>query len=240
MGRPRPSRLPACASSLVSRCSTAPLKSGRQGHHPTVASAHGLWASALAGGCPIYQSLIEPAQCRPQERHLSLALQGGGSLGAFAWGVLDRLLEEEHLTFDAVSGASAGAVNAVILAGGLLAGGKPEARGRLDRFWERMSQMAPPKRSAAAALFADLVSHLVSPYQLNPLNLNPLKRLLSAEVDFEALRANPPLKLLIAATAVSTGRLQIFRETELTREMVLASASLPLLSQAVPIGGERY
>ena len=131
-------------------------------------------------------------------------------------------------------------MNAVILAGGLLAGGKPEARRRLDRFWERMSQMAPPKRSAAAALFADLVSHLVSPYQLNPLNLNPLKRLLSAEVDFEALRANPPLKLLIAATAVSTGRLQIFRETELTREMVLASASLPLMSQAVPIGGERY
>ena len=169
-----------------------------------------------------------------------MALQGGGSLGAFAWGVLDRLLEEEHLTFDAVSGASAGAVNAVILAAGLLAGGKPEARRRLDHFWERMSQMAPPKRSAVAALFADLASHLVSPYQLNPMNLNPLKSLISAEVDFEALRANPPLRLLIAATAVSTGRLQIFRETELTREMVLASASLPLLSQAVPIGGERY
>ncbi|MGH1574373.1 patatin-like phospholipase family protein [Methylobacterium sp. P31] len=171
---------------------------------------------------------------------MSLALQGGGSLGAFAWGVLDRLLEEEHLSFDAVSGASAGAVNAVILAAGLLAGGKPEARRRLDHFWGRMSQMAPPKRSAAAALFADLVAHLISPYQLNPFNLNPLKSLLSAEIDFEALRANPPLRLLIAATAVSTGRLRIFRETELTREMVLASASLPLLSQAVPIGAERY
>lgn len=150
------------------------------------------------------------------------------------------MLEEEHLSFDAVSGASAGAVNAVILAAGLLAGGKPEARRRLDHFWGRMSQMAPPKRSAAAALFADLVSHLISPYQLNPFNLNPLKSLLSAEIDFEALRANPPLRLLIAATAVSTGRLRIFRETELTREMVLASASLPLLSQAVPIGAERY
>lgn len=150
------------------------------------------------------------------------------------------MLEEEHLSFDAVSGASAGAVNAVILAAGLLAGGKPEARRRLDHFWERMSRMAPPKRSAAAALFTDLVSHLISPYQLNPFNLNPLKSLISAEVDFEALRASPPLRLLIAATAVSTGRLQIFRETELTREMVLASASLPLLSQAVPIGAERY
>ena len=186
------------------------------------------------------QSVSEAVPSCPQERHLSLALQGGGSLGAFSWGVLDRLLEEDNLTFDAVSGASAGAMNAVILAAGLLAGGKPEARRRLDRFWERISHMAPPKRSAIAALFTDLASHLVSPYQRNPFDLNPLKKLLSAEVDFDALRANPPLRLLIAATAVSNGRLQIFRETELTREMVLASASLPLVSQAVLIGEERY
>lgn len=131
-------------------------------------------------------------------------------------------------------------MNAVILAAGLLAGGKPEARRRLDHFWRRMSPIVSPQRSVVATLFADLASHLISPYQSNPFNLNPFKRLISAEVDFEALRANPPLRLLIAATAVSTGRLQIFRETELTREMVLASASLPLLSQAVPIGGERY
>ena len=176
----------------------------------------------------------------PGGRRVSLALQGGGSLGAFAWGVLDRLLEEDTISFDAVSGASAGAVNAVILAAGLLAGGKPEARRRLDRFWERSSRMAPPKRSAMATLFGDLTSHLVSPYQLNPFNLNPLKKLLSAEVDFEALRETPPLQLLIAATSEATGRLQVFREAELTCDMVLASACLPLTSQAVSVGGERY
>ena len=180
----------------------------------------------------------KPARGTP--KRISLALQGGGSLGAFTWGVLDRLLEEEDLTFDAISGASAGAANAVVVAAGLLAGGKPEARRRLDHFWERLSQMAPPSRGATGTLFADMASRFLSPYQLNPFNLNPLEALLSAEVDFEALRANPPLRLLIAATSVSNGRLQIFRETELTRDMVLASGCLPMLSQAVQIDGERY
>src|SRR3954462_906230 len=181
-----------------------------------------------------------PKPVRGTSRHLSLALQGGGSLGAFTWGVLDRLLEEEELTVDANSGASAGAANAVVVAGGLLAGGKPEARRRLDHFWERLSQMAPPSHGAAGTLVADMTSRFLSPYQLNPFNLNPLEALLSAEVDFEALRANPPVRLLIAATSVSNGRLQIFRETELTRDMVLASGCLPMLSHAVQINGERY
>ena len=100
--------------------------------------------------------------------------------------------------------------------------------------------MAPPQGGATASLFADMASRFLSPYQLNPFNLNPLEAILSAEVDFEALRATPPLRLLIAATSVSNGRLQIFRETELTREMVLASMCLPMLSQAVQIDGERY
>ena len=100
--------------------------------------------------------------------------------------------------------------------------------------------MAPPQGGATANLFADMASRFLSPYQLNPFNLNPLERLLSAEVDFDALRANPPLRLLIAATSVSNGRLQIFRETELTRDKVLASMCLPMLSQAVQIDGERY
>ncbi len=186
------------------------------------------------------QSVVRSDQIRPQKRSISLALQGGGSLGAFTWGVLDRLLEEEDLTFDAVSGASAGAVNAVVVAAGLLAGGKPEARRRLDRFWERSSQMAPPSHSVAASFLADVASRLMSPYQLNPLNLNPLEALLSVEIDFDALRASPPIKLLIAATSVSDGRLRVFRERELTREMVLASACLPLLNQAVQIDGAHY
>src|SRR3954470_9939442 len=181
-----------------------------------------------------------PKPARGETKHLSLALQGGGSLGAFTWGVLDRLLEEEDLTFDALSGASAGAGNAVVLAAGLLAGGKPEARRPLEHFWERLSQMAPPKGGATAALFADMASRFLSPYQLNPFNLNPLEALLSTEVDFEALRADPPVRLLIAATAVSNGWLQIFRETELTRDTVLASMCLPMLSQAVQIEGEGY
>src|SRR4051812_23057174 len=181
-----------------------------------------------------------PKPVRRTSKRISLALQGGGSLGAFTWGVLDRLLEEDDLTFDAISGASAGAMNAVVVAAGLLAGGKPEARRRLDHFWERLSQIAPPKSGATTSLVADMTSRFLSPYQLNPLNLNPLEALLSAEVDFEALRANPPVRLLIAATSVSNGRLQIFRETELTREMVLASGCLPMLSQAVQINGERY
>src|SRR3954454_14346232 len=181
-----------------------------------------------------------PKPARGKTKHLSLALQGGGSLGAFTWGVLDRLLEEDDLTFDAISGASAGAGNAVVVAGGLLAGGKPEARRRLDHFWERLSQMAPPKGGATAALFTDMASRFLSPYELNPFILNPLEALLSAEVDFEALRTDSPVRLLIAATAVSSGRLQIFRETELTRDMVLASMCLPMLSQAVQIEGERY
>src|SRR3954464_6194816 len=96
-----------------------------------------------------------PKPARGKTKHLSLALQGGGSLGAFTWGVLDRLLEEEHLTFDAISGASAGAGNAVVLAAGLLAGGKPDARRRMEHFWERLSRMAPPQGSATANLFAE-------------------------------------------------------------------------------------
>src|SRR4051812_20354363 len=106
-----------------------------------------------------------PKPARGKTKHLSLALQGGGSLGAFTWGVLDRLLEEDDLTFDAISGASAadGVEGEVVLAAGLLAGGKPEARRRLDHFWERLSQMAPPKGGATAALFTDMASRFLSP-----------------------------------------------------------------------------
>src|SRR3954468_3676127 len=114
-----------------------------------------------------------PKPVRRTSKRISLALQGGGSLGAFTWGVLDRLLEEDDLTFDAISGASAGAMNAVVVAAGLLAGGKPEARRRLDHFWERLSQIAPPKSGATASLVADMTSRFLTPYQLNPLNLNP-------------------------------------------------------------------
>ena len=172
---------------------------------------------------------------------LSVGLQGGGSFGAFAWGVLDRLLEEETLAFDALSGASAGAVNAVLLASGLLEGGRLEGKARLERFWRRMSASAALGPQGALAMTPlGAAMRMLSPYQFNPFNLNPLRDALVEEVDFERLRAEAPVKLLIAATRVSDGRQRIFRENELTADMVLASTCLPLLHHTVNIDGEDY
>ena len=170
-------------------------------------------------------------------RNLSLALQGGGSLGAFTWGVLDRLLQEP-VGVAAVSGASAGAINAVLLASGLAEGGPDKARAKLARFWRRVSDVAPPRMILEAAV--ELAQHNISPYVFNPLGINPLRELLTAEVDFDRLRAERPVPLLIAATRVSDGRLRLFREHEITVEAVLASCCLPRLHHAVEIGGEAY
>jgi NTE family protein len=172
---------------------------------------------------------------------LSLALQGGGSFGAFTWGVLDRLLEEKDVSFDAVSGASAGAINAVILSSGIARGGASGGREALAQFWQQASQAAPGHGASrnSPGLALDLSTRLMSPYQFNPLDFNPLRALLG-EVDFEALRKDPPLRLLIGATRVSDGRLRIFREHQITRDIVLASACLPLLQHAVTIDGEAY
>ncbi|WP_262271534.1 patatin-like phospholipase family protein [Microvirga yunnanensis] len=172
-----------------------------------------------------------------KKRRISLALQGGGSFGAFTWGVLDRLLEEETISFDAVSGASAGAVNATLLASGLAQGGPSAARAALERFWKRASEAAPRVHAGFAAEVA--VRHL-SPYQFNPFNLHPLKTLLAEEIDFEALRQQSKPKLLIATTRVRDGRLRIFREKALTLDVILASTCLPVLHHAVSIDGEAY
>src|SRR5215212_10559164 len=184
----------------------------------------------------IHSPKTRRAERQGKRRRLSLALQGGGSFGAFTWGVLDRLLEED-LPFDIVSGASAGAINAVVMATGLAKGGREEARARLEHFWTRVSEVAPRASSNAAAAMA---TRLLSPYQFNPFNVNPLRTILSEEVDFDALRAKPPLRLLIAATRVSDGSLRVFREKAVTLEAVLASACLPLLHHAVEIDGEAY
>jgi NTE family protein len=176
---------------------------------------------------------------------LSLALQGGGSFGAFTWGVLDRLLDEERIALDAVSGSSAGALNAVLLASGLAEGGSEIARRgaakrKLARFWKRLSE-AGPLSWIAAATAAGLPGFVISPYHLNPFGLNPLRDLLREEVDFARLRSQPPpLRLLIAATRVSDGQLRLFRESEITLEAVLASCCLPQLHHAVEIEGEAY
>ena len=175
---------------------------------------------------------------------ISLALQGGGAFGAFTWGVLDRLLEEAPLSFDAVSGASAGALNGVLLADGLRAGGREGARAKLDAFWMGLARNAASSflspSAVRSALALDLSTRLLSPYQLNPFNLNPLRKLLEANVDFEALRREKPLRLLVSATHVSDGATRIFREDEISVDAVLASACLPLLHQAVEIDGESY
>ncbi len=191
---------------------------------------------------PIYRTR------RPQ-RLLSLALQGGGSFGAFTWGVLDRLLEDESVAFDALSGASAGAINAVALAHGLAEGGRSTAREALERVWQRISDagllagfgiIAQPAVASAVSAAWELSTRLVSPYQLNPLGLNPLRELLAQEIDFERLRAGSPVRLLVAATRVRDGRPRLFRESEITLEALLASACLPLHHHAVEIDGESY
>ena len=179
---------------------------------------------------------------------LSLALQGGGSFGAFTWGVLDRLLESGDVDFDTVSGTSAGAFNAVLLADGLAAGGRDAAREKLARFWERLSRTAAFGPFGSTAHFApggaagtfSLFTRLLSPYQYNPLDVNPLRVILNEEVDFERLKEASPIRLLIAATRVADGRAHIFRGSDINAEAVLASACLPLYHHAVTIENTAY
>ncbi|MGC1556293.1 MAG: patatin-like phospholipase family protein, partial [Methylovirgula sp.] len=135
---------------------------------------------------------------------LSLALQGGGSFGAFTWGVLDRPLEDSDIDFDTVSGTSAGAINAALLAAGLAEGGPRAARAKLARFWERLSRTAAFGAGFAPGTFS-FWTRLLSPYQYNPLDLNPLRALLNEEVDFDRLRLAAPVGLLVAATRVADG-----------------------------------
>ncbi len=186
---------------------------------------------------------------------VDLALQGGGSHGAFTWGVLDRLLEEPWLKIEAISGTSAGAMNAAVLADGWTSGGAEGARSALDNYWQRVSQAAsfsPLQRSpldvmmgrwaldtSPAYLAMDLMSRVLSPYDLNPLGLNPLRGILSESIDFSRLPSSP-IKLFVTATNVRTGRGRIFRNAEITADVLLASACLPTLFQAIEIDGEHY
>jgi NTE family protein len=181
---------------------------------------------------------------------LSLALQGGGAHGAFTWGVLDGLLESGRFHFDAVSGSSAGAMNALLLADGLARGGPEGAREALDRFWDRLAAQLPtewlidgdPEQPGLAPGVQMMLQwvHFLSPYQLNPLGLNPLADLLRELVDFERLRRPDALRLYIAATRADTGRLRLFGNAELSVDVALASACLPTLHHAVEIDGQPY
>jgi NTE family protein len=179
---------------------------------------------------------------------LNLALQGGGAHGAFTWGVLERLLEDDDLEIGWVSATSAGAVNAVALAAGLSEGGKEQAREKLRHVWEAVHKSGVPDLMRLNPFFYGLsraphlahMASLWSPYEFNPLGFDPLRHLLEDEIDFARLRASSPIELLIAATEVATGRPRIFHTSEITVEAVLASACLPTLHHAVEIDGVAY
>ena len=181
---------------------------------------------------------------------LNLALQGGGAHGAFTWGVLDTLLAQPDLAFEGLSGSSAGAMNAVAFAHGWMLGGRDGARQGLADFWTEVGRQMPwhnmtqgegdaTSLTPATRLVASWVGHF-SPSQLNPFALNPLRDMLERQIDFERLRHSSPFKLFIAATQANTGKLRIFRETELTLDMLLASACLPKIHHPVLIDGEPY
>ena len=186
---------------------------------------------------------------------IDLALQGGGSHGAFTWGVLDRLLEEPWLQIEAISGTSAGAMNAAVLADGFTKAGASGARAALTEYWRRVGAAAmfsPLQRTPLDRLLGrwsldtspvfvafDLMSRLFSPYDLNPHGFNPLASILEESIDFARL-ARSPIKLFVTATNVHTGRGRIFRNPDLTPEVLLASACLPTMFQAIEIDGEPY
>jgi NTE family protein len=193
---------------------------------------------------------------RKAKKTVNLALQGGGAHGAFTWGVLDRLLEDERLSFEGISGTSAGAMNAVVLASGYHKGGRQGARDALAKFWRSVShdgRLSPVQRGMMDRLFGnwsfdnnpmflafDVASRFVSPYDVNPFNINPLRDILESEVDFEAVRASRDVKLFISATNVRTGKVRIFTRNEITPDVVMASACLPFMFKAVEIGGTPY
>jgi len=201
----------------------------------------------------------KPAARRQGVKTMNLALQGGGSHGAYTWGALDALAEDSRIEISAISGASAGTMNAVVFASGMEEGGRDGAREKLEKFWLSIStegSLAPFQRkwvngalSAWSGLWpglrwmdawTDAISGVLSPYEFNPFNVNPLRVHLEQVVDFKRLRASDGLKLFAAATNVRTGRGTVFRRNVLTADHVMASACLPQLFQAVIIDGEAY
>jgi NTE family protein len=187
---------------------------------------------------------------------VNLGLQGGGSHGAFTWGVLDRLLEDDRIAFEGITASSAGAVNAAVLAHGLTQGGREGARASLRTFWKGLSDKAshgmlqPSLLDKVGGNYGldhspgymafNVMSYFTSPYLYNPLNYNPVRVVLEEIIDFEALRRKPAVKLFLCATNVRTGKVKVFNPAELDVDRVLASTCLPLLMQGVEIDGEVY
>jgi NTE family protein len=185
----------------------------------------------------------------PSGRSVGLALQGGGAHGAFTWGVLDAWLEHAPGDINAVSGTSAGAVNAVVLADGLLKGSRDDARSALDAFWRELGRIVPwdalglahnGERLSPAGRWMLQWAQAFSPAQRNPMQIDPLRQLLSRRVDFERLRRQQQIQLHVAATHANTGRLRLFGRSDLSLDAVLASTCLPMMQKAVTIDGEPY
>lgn len=195
-------------------------------------------------------------QAANQRKPINLAIQGGGSHGAYAWGILDQLLEDGRLAVEGITATSAGTMNALAYAHGLLHGGREGARQALHDFWQAVARrgvLNPVRRTPLDVLndswnldasptfyVFDGLSRTVSPYQWNPLNINPLRTILAESIDFDALRSSESTKLFISATAVRTGKVRVFHSHELSVEVALASACLPFLFQSVQIGDDYY
>jgi NTE family protein len=199
----------------------------------------------MQSGLGLLKRLMRASPCR-----LNLALQGGGAHGAFTWGVLDALLEDSRIEFEGLSGSSAGAMNAVVFADGWMKGGRDGARQGLSDFWTEVGKQMPwglmtqgegeaISLSPASKLLANWAGYF-SPAQLNPFDLNPLRDLLVRLVDFEQLRTRSPFKLFVGTTQANTGKLRVFRERELSVDVMLASACLPKIHHSVEIDGEPY
>ncbi len=206
---------------------------------------------------PLRDATNAPERPSNQVRTINLALQGGGAHGAFTWGVLDRLLDEKHLAFEGVSATSAGAMNAAAFAYGLALDGRDGARKALEGYWKRVSDAArlgPLQPTPVDRMLADhklawspmfaligFVTRVLSPYQFNPANYNPLRDVVEQSIDFDVLRRpDCPIKLFLSATNVRTGKVKIFAGKEISVDAVMASACLPTMFHAVEIDGEAY
>ncbi len=202
-------------------------------------------------GCPHTDSSSN------HHKTINLAIQGGGSHGAFAWGVMDRLIEDGRLKIDGLCGTSAGAMNAVVFAYGNMVGGAEGARTALHEFWKKVSDAGavfnPISRAPWQKMFGryiqenswsfnlfDIISKMYSPYQFNPINFNPLRDVLAECVDFDVLKRCQETRLFISTTKVRSGNVRVFKTDEISLDVVMASACLPQLFQAVDVGGEHY
>jgi NTE family protein len=233
----------------------SPLRARRQGRF-SVASQHGRPHVATMRQQTTPTRAAGRAASPSRQKRIELALQGGGAHGAFTWGVLDRLLADDAIAIEGVSGTSAGAMNAVVVADGLVRGGRDGARAALERFWRAVSdaaRLSPVQRTwldhalgrwtldlSPGYLAMDLASRLLSPYDTNPFDLNPLRDLVRDTVDFDNVNRCDALKVFVAATNVRTGRPHVFRQPRITLDSVMASACLPFLFKAVEIEGEAY